>query len=102
MSDQVLSALKHFFTRWQRDGEARRGLPLCQWESEWRSPCQLGEPVDGQISWRPHLRSEPGDFTAMNEVVAYLTENCCGQGAVCAPACCPEQSAAVPTDRRTA
>ncbi|MFE8730221.1 SecY-interacting protein Syd, partial [Aeromonas hydrophila] len=41
----------------------------CQWESEWRSPCQLGEPVDGQISWRPHLRSEPGDFTAMNEAL---------------------------------
>ena len=46
MSDQVLSALEHFFARWQRDGEARRGLPLCEWEADWRSPCQLGEPAD--------------------------------------------------------
>lgn len=42
------------------------------------------------------------DFTTMNGVVAYLTENCCGTGTVCAPACRPEPSGAVPTDRRTA
>ena len=29
------------------------------------------------------------DFTAMNGLVAYLTENCCGQGLVRAPACNP-------------
>lgn len=28
------------------------------------------------------------DYTAMNGLVAYLTENCCG-GATCAPACEP-------------
>ena len=28
------------------------------------------------------------DFDAMNSLVAYLTENCCGGGA-CAPACAP-------------
>ncbi|MCW3477038.1 ArsR/SmtB family transcription factor [Limobrevibacterium gyesilva] len=31
------------------------------------------------------------DFTAMNGLVGYLTENCCGQdSAICAPACRPE------------
>ncbi|MGL4716047.1 MAG: SecY-interacting protein Syd [Aeromonas sp.] len=69
MSDQVLSALAHFFGRWQRDGEARRGLPLCAWEADWCSPCQLSEPVDGQISWRPYLRPEPADFTAMADAL---------------------------------
>jgi DNA-binding transcriptional ArsR family regulator len=30
------------------------------------------------------------DFAAMNELVSYLTENCCGQGtASCAPSCQP-------------
>src|ERR1700731_3714463 len=29
------------------------------------------------------------DFTAMNGLVAYLTENCCGRAGVCAPACNP-------------
>lgn len=30
------------------------------------------------------------DFAAMNGLVSYLTENCCGQGAeACAPACNP-------------
>jgi DNA-binding transcriptional ArsR family regulator len=33
------------------------------------------------------------DFAAMADLVAYLTENCCG-GATCAPAAHPERSAA--------
>lgn len=29
------------------------------------------------------------EYGAMNELLAYLTENCCGQGALCAPVCNP-------------
>jgi len=29
------------------------------------------------------------DYAAMNGLVAYLTENCCGGNAICAPACQP-------------
>jgi DNA-binding transcriptional ArsR family regulator len=29
------------------------------------------------------------EYAAMNELLAYLTENCCGQSASCAPACNP-------------
>ena len=29
------------------------------------------------------------EHNAMNALVAYLTENCCGRGVVCAPACDP-------------
>ncbi len=29
------------------------------------------------------------EYGAMNELLAYLTENCCGQGASAAPACDP-------------
>jgi SecY interacting protein Syd len=65
MSDQVLSALAHFFSRWQRDGEARRGLPLCQWEPDWRSPCELSEANGGLVAWRPHARPDAADFTAL-------------------------------------
>jgi DNA-binding transcriptional ArsR family regulator len=32
------------------------------------------------------------DFKAMNAVVAYLTENCCGSGAACVPSCRPQPS----------
>jgi DNA-binding transcriptional ArsR family regulator len=35
------------------------------------------------------------DFSAMNDLVAYLTENCCG-GQACAPAC---QPAKLPSNR---
>jgi ArsR family transcriptional regulator, arsenate/arsenite/antimonite-responsive transcriptional repressor len=28
------------------------------------------------------------EYGAMNELLAYLTENCCGRGASCAPAAC--------------
>ncbi len=30
------------------------------------------------------------DFAAMNALMGYLTENCCGGGASCAPVCRPE------------
>jgi DNA-binding transcriptional ArsR family regulator len=29
------------------------------------------------------------EYGAMNELMAYLTENCCGRGAICAPVCNP-------------
>src|SRR6266576_1706200 len=29
------------------------------------------------------------EYGAMNQLLAYLTENCCGQGISCAPACNP-------------
>jgi ArsR family transcriptional regulator, arsenate/arsenite/antimonite-responsive transcriptional repressor len=34
------------------------------------------------------------DYGAMNELMAYLTENCCGRGAVCAPVCNPADTLA--------
>ncbi len=34
------------------------------------------------------------DFTAMNTLVSYLTENCCGGEAVCGPVCAPARPAA--------
>jgi ArsR family transcriptional regulator, arsenate/arsenite/antimonite-responsive transcriptional repressor len=30
------------------------------------------------------------EYGAMNDLVCYLTENCCGRGDACAPACNPE------------
>ena len=32
------------------------------------------------------------EYGAMNELLAYLTENCCGRGAACAPACNPGEA----------
>jgi len=37
------------------------------------------------------------DFAAMNGLVAYLTENCCGSEAGCGPACPPAPSPAEAT-----
>src|SRR5215469_8425842 len=39
------------------------------------------------------------DFAAMNGLVGFLTENCCGRG-VCAPLCQPEVNAASNRTRR--
>ena len=44
-------------------------MPLCEWEPEWRSPCELGEPKAGQVAWRPAQRRETADFTAMSEAL---------------------------------
>jgi ArsR family transcriptional regulator len=40
------------------------------------------------------------DFTAMNDLVGYLTENCCG-GASCESACDPQPRAAKPSRKST-
>jgi DNA-binding transcriptional ArsR family regulator len=32
------------------------------------------------------------EYGAMNELLAYLTENCCGRAAACMPACNPDQA----------
>jgi DNA-binding transcriptional ArsR family regulator len=43
------------------------------------------------------------DFGTMHELVEYLTENCCGGGESCAPACKPAATTRVPDkSRRTA
>jgi len=41
------------------------------------------------------------DFAAMNGLLAYLTENCCG-GAACAPACEPAVAKPTRAQRRSA
>ncbi|HUI34522.1 MAG TPA: helix-turn-helix domain-containing protein [Stellaceae bacterium] len=35
------------------------------------------------------------EYRAMTELLAYLTENCCGRGAPCAPACNPAEAFAM-------
>jgi len=40
------------------------------------------------------------DFAAMNDLVAYLTQNCCGGAAACGAACNPAPVAVSPRARR--
>ena len=42
------------------------------------------------------------DFGAMNGLIGYLTENCCGGSTTCAPACNPRPRASTKSRRRTA
>lgn len=37
------------------------------------------------------------EYTAMNALLAYLTENCCGQGTAAAPVCDPAAGCCSPT-----
>src|SRR5277367_4055360 len=41
------------------------------------------------------------DYAAMNGLVAYLTENCCGGVASCAPACNPAPASTAKARKRT-
>jgi DNA-binding transcriptional ArsR family regulator len=40
------------------------------------------------------------NYEGMNGLLAYLTENCCGSAAACAPVCLPETTAAASTTKR--
>ena len=42
------------------------------------------------------------DYGAMNALLAYLTENCCGRDAVCAPVCNPVAGCTSATPKTTA
>jgi len=42
------------------------------------------------------------DFAAMNQVMGYLTENCCGTADACAPACRPAQATTSKPERKSA
>jgi ArsR family transcriptional regulator, arsenate/arsenite/antimonite-responsive transcriptional repressor len=41
------------------------------------------------------------DFDAMNGLVGYLTENCCGTASSCSAACAPETAVKKPAKRAT-
>lgn len=49
----------------------------------------------GLIAQRRHSRQliYSADYGAINMLLAYLTENCCGRGESCAPACTPTDMA---------
>jgi DNA-binding transcriptional ArsR family regulator len=57
----------------------------------------------GLIVQRRHSRQliYSADYGAMNLLLGYLTENCCGRGESCAPACTPADMAAAGATRRT-
>jgi len=42
------------------------------------------------------------EYGTMNALLGYLTENCCGRDAVCAPVCNPAAGCAEPTAKTTA
>jgi ArsR family transcriptional regulator, arsenate/arsenite/antimonite-responsive transcriptional repressor len=42
------------------------------------------------------------EYGAMNDLMAYLTENCCGRGAACAPVCNPAAGCADTEAKTTA
>jgi ArsR family transcriptional regulator, arsenate/arsenite/antimonite-responsive transcriptional repressor len=42
------------------------------------------------------------EYGAMNDLLAYLTENCCGQGVSCAPVCDPAVSCGTAQPETTA
>jgi len=42
------------------------------------------------------------EYSAMNALLAYLTENCCGRDAVCAPLCDPAAGCTSATPKTTA
>lgn len=60
---QVVSSLQAFIQRFVQYHQ-QLGQPLVtDWDANWPSPCQVGEPdADGHIIWQPLARSEPADF----------------------------------------
>ena len=62
MSNQVVSAMSELFVRWIRYQRQSGGLPRRSFDAEWRSPCEVGDVWDQQISWHPVARAESGSM----------------------------------------
>ncbi len=46
------------------------GLPETDWDPDWPSPCQVGEPEDDRrIRWQPVRREPHGDFARLEEAL---------------------------------
>ncbi len=56
----------------------------------------------GLVTFRRESRSliYAASYPAMNSLIAFLTENCCGGAQTCAPACTPEISQPVEQTKR--
>jgi len=62
MSNQVVSAMSELFVRWMRYQRQSGGLPRRSFDAEWRSPCEVGDVWEQQISWQPVARPEAGSM----------------------------------------
>ena len=62
MSNQVVSAISALFARWLHYRHGCGGLPHRPWDPEWPSPCELGEPWNGEVYWQPVQRDVPGSM----------------------------------------
>ena len=71
MQGTIESALTGFLDRFLAAAERAHGsLPRQPYEPEWPSPCQSGEPdPDGLIAWRPVERSDPADFSGLENAL---------------------------------
>jgi DNA-binding transcriptional ArsR family regulator len=56
----------------------------------------------GLVTFRRESRSliYVAAYPTMNSLIAYLTENCCGAGEICPPACVPDTIPNVQTPKR--
>jgi ArsR family transcriptional regulator len=56
----------------------------------------------GLVTFRRESRSliYAAEYPAMNGLISYLTENCCGGTEICAPACVPDAAQTVKSPKR--
>jgi len=67
----VKQALAALLEAWlARVQERTGGLPRQEFDADWPSPCQVGEPdAEGMILWRPVEREPPGDFSGLERAL---------------------------------
>lgn len=47
----------------------QQSLPQQNFDPEWSSPCQVGEPNDGKIEWSVHKRESAADFSNIEQAL---------------------------------
>jgi len=67
----VKQALAGLLQAWLERVQERTGsLPRQQFDPDWPSPCQVGDPdAEGMILWRPVERDPPADFSGLERAL---------------------------------
>ncbi len=68
MNKPISSPLSVVFAKFEQDWEIN-GYPCIDYDSDWLSPCQLGEEKNDNIQWKPFLRAQQGDFSGVEHAL---------------------------------
>ncbi|WP_338621690.1 SecY-interacting protein [Agarivorans sp. OAG1] len=68
MSSVISQPLSLVFNKFERHWQSS-SYPKVEYDEQWLSPCIIGEPEQQEVSWKPVLREDKGDFSGIERAL---------------------------------